>query len=128
MIMDNIEYVLHHPFDVNTHKRTFIGELNVIIHDDGTVHYAVPSHRAYLAALYCKKKHIKHEWYIKQIVIEKNPTLPLYLNELCEATGSIAVWYDHTIGTMNAKQLHTLEMLRRHEVYGGEIDETTSAT
>ena len=36
--------VLHAPFDLEIHKKTFIDYLEVIIRPDGTVEYAVPSH------------------------------------------------------------------------------------
>lgn len=36
--------VLRSPFDIETHKATFVNYLEVCIDEGGTPHYAVPSH------------------------------------------------------------------------------------
>jgi len=41
MIQDE---VLHSPFNIETHKKTFIDYLEVVITQDGVIHYAIPSH------------------------------------------------------------------------------------
>ena len=40
--MDEQQRVLHSPFYVETHKKTFKNYLEVMIDEDGIVHYAVP--------------------------------------------------------------------------------------
>lgn len=44
--------ILQAPFDIETHKKTFIDYLEVIIRPDGTVEYAVPSHMYKLMSVY----------------------------------------------------------------------------
>ena len=39
--------VLHSPFDIETHKKTFINYLEVVITSDGVIHYAIPSHQEF---------------------------------------------------------------------------------
>lgn len=39
--------VLHSPFDIETHKKTFIDYLEVVITSDGVIHYAIPSHQEF---------------------------------------------------------------------------------
>ena len=39
------EYTLYCPFDIEKHKKTFINYLEVVILEDGTIEYAVPSHQ-----------------------------------------------------------------------------------
>lgn len=40
--------VLRSPFDIETHKATFVNYLEVCIDEGGTPHYAVPSHQEWL--------------------------------------------------------------------------------
>lgn len=44
--------VLHSEFDINSHKKTFIDYLKVVIDEFGNVMYAVPSHTEKLAEIY----------------------------------------------------------------------------
>ena len=39
--------VLHSPFNIETHKKTFINYLEVVITSDGVIHYAIPSHQEF---------------------------------------------------------------------------------
>ena len=41
-------YDVYSEFDVNKHMKYFHNYLEVIIHPDGSIHYAVPSHKVYL--------------------------------------------------------------------------------
>ena len=52
--MDKLK-VLHSPFDVKVHKATFVNYLEVVILEDGTVEYAVPSHQEKMIRLGCEK-------------------------------------------------------------------------
>ena len=49
------EYSVHSPFDIKKHKETYINYLEVLILEDGTIEYAVPSHRGKALDLACKK-------------------------------------------------------------------------
>lgn len=40
--------MLRSPFDIETHKATFVNYLEVCIDEGGTPHYAVPSHQEWL--------------------------------------------------------------------------------
>src|SRR5690606_29819 len=51
----NEQQVLHSPFDMETHKNTFINYLEVVIDADGTIMYAVPSHQEKLIRLACER-------------------------------------------------------------------------
>lgn len=48
--------VLHSPFDIETHKQTFVSYLEVVISPEGTVEYAVPSHSDKLVEIFAKQK------------------------------------------------------------------------
>lgn len=39
--------VLHSPFNIETHKKTFVNYLEVVITSDGVIHYAIPSHQEF---------------------------------------------------------------------------------
>lgn len=51
--------ILHSPFSITVHKRTFTNYLEVVITSDGTIMYAVPSHQEMLIYLACKKCKLK---------------------------------------------------------------------
>lgn len=53
--MTHEERVLHGPFDLATHKATFVNYLEVVITEDGTIIYAVPSHQKVLERLFMAK-------------------------------------------------------------------------
>lgn len=52
--MDHTE-VLNSPFQINLHKSTFTNYLEVIIHLDGKIVYAVPSHQMKLFIIYSRQ-------------------------------------------------------------------------
>ena len=54
-------YDLHSDFDIQKHKENFINYLEVVIHPDGSVHYAVPSHQEYLIRYICEHRNITRE-------------------------------------------------------------------
>lgn len=58
--------VLHRPFDIETHKKTFINYCEVVILEDGTIEYAVPSHEQKLLEVVAKKHGMT-----KQEIIDK---------------------------------------------------------
>ena len=41
-------YDLYSEFDIAEHKKHYFNYLEVIIHPDGSIHYAIPSHQIYL--------------------------------------------------------------------------------
>lgn len=112
---ENANIVLHSPFDVEVHKRTFINYLEVIIRDNGTIEYAVPSHVMKLRSIYGKTTDEIFEEYTK----ESSGMEPA--EWLCDKTGCISVWTDGYAGKPNQKQRDALIMLKNHGVYGGNI-------
>lgn len=107
--------VLHSPFDVRVHKKTFIHYLEVIIHPDGTVEYAVPSHMTKLASIYGKSMDQIFEEYTKDYSgMDPNEWL-------CDKTGCISVWENGYTGKANETQKRALWFLQYNEVYGGII-------
>lgn len=110
--------VLHSPFDVETHKKTFINYLEVIIHPDGTIEYAVPSHMIKLTEIYGKTSEEMFEDYYASgnVGAILDP-----VEWICKQTGCISVWTDGYAGHANAVQKRALLMLKNNEVYGGRI-------
>lgn len=105
--------VLHSPFDIRTHKSTFINYLELIIRPNGTPEYAVPSHMMKLAAIYGKPMDdIYEECVQSQCGLDG-------IDYLCQKTGCIAVWEDHIQGIPNAAQTSTLRKLNVEGLYTG---------
>lgn len=110
--------VLHSPFDVNVHKKTFICYLEVIIRPDGTIEYAVPSHMMKLTEIYGKTSEEMFEDYYASGTVG---TILDPVEWICKQTGCISVWTDGYSGHANAIQKRALLMLKNNGVYGGRI-------
>lgn len=91
--------ILHSPFDIETHKANFINYLELVILEDGTIEYAVPSHQRKL----------------EQLVSAECPVdmYGNYLEWLMEQSGAVCVWYDGYIGKPNARQKQSIIKLVR---------------
>lgn len=114
----NIYDVLHNKFDIETHKRTFVNYLEVVILEDGTIEYAVPSHQEKLVNIYMKKYNITREEVINRCPEEYYFN---YTEWLCDETKAVAVWDYFIQGQCNEKQQSVLELLRKEKLYKGEI-------
>ena len=109
--------VLHSPFNIETHKKTFINYLEVVISPEGVIEYGVPSHNAKLENILMEQLNISRE--------ELNKLCPReywcdYNTWLCMKTGYIMVWgspNSYIIGEPNEKQKEALDMLKREELY-----------
>lgn len=117
------EYSVYSPFDIKKHQETFINYLEVLILEDGTVEYAVPSHQRKALDLACKKLNKT-----KQEIEDMCPREYYcdYLTWLLGITKSVSVWgncAEHFIvyKTINKKQVATLKKLKRHGLYKGKI-------
>ena len=55
------EEVLHSAFDIETHKKTFVNYLEVVITPDGTIEYAVPSHQEKLIRIATEKLSVSRQ-------------------------------------------------------------------
>ncbi len=103
-------YDLHSDFDIQKHKENFINYLEVVIHPDGSVHYAVPSHQEYLIRYICEHRNITRE--------ELEAKCPReyycdFMTWLCGLSGCICVWSHLATGTqVTATQAKTLDQLR----------------
>lgn len=112
-------YGLHSKFDIEAHKATFTECLEVIITEDGTVMYAVPSHQEKAIALAEEK--------LEKTRKEISDMRPKefwfdYLNWLLSLTGSIAVWNDGVSApAVTTKQAAALRRLKLNGLYRGPI-------
>lgn len=110
--------VLSSPFDIEIHKKTFTNYLEVIIGEDGTVMYAVPSHQEKLIEMACKKLSVTRE--------ELNDLCPPeyyfdFMTWLCKISGCVALWTNYMNGIPNEKQIHCIEKLIEAELYNGTV-------
>lgn len=110
--------VLHSPFDIEVHKATFTNYLEVVILEDGTIEYAVPSHQEKLIRLGCEKHNLSRDKFYDMCPKEYWCDV---LTWLSMQTGAIAVWDFKIEGIQpNEAQLRALEMLRREGLYKGK--------
>lgn len=123
MGFDERQKVLHNPFDLEMHKKTFTNYLEIIIDKNGICHYAIPSHNGILEQLVCKKHNIKYnlwDFSTKAGNLCPKEKHSDYQNWLCEETECIMVWgipCSHIVGNPNDKQLAMLDILRKEGLY-----------
>lgn len=111
--MNDLE-VLKRPFDIETHKKNFVNYLEVIVDEDGTVYYAVPSHQRKLLEIFEKKFNVKWK------DIEDDIDLAIgCVDTLCAKTHCISVWFDSYIGEPNEIQREKLKSFKEHGIYNG---------
>ena len=124
MINETLEfYSVHSPFDIKKHKETFINYLEVLILEDGTVEYAVPSHQEKALEVACRKLNKT-----KQEIEDMCPRAYYwdYLTWLLGISGTVSVWANCgenliRYKTINKKQIATLKRLKLHGLYKGSI-------
>lgn len=109
--------VLHSPFDIEVHKATFTNYLEVIILEDGTIEYAVPSHQEKMIEIGCKKRNISREEFYNRCPREHWFDV---LTWLWMETGAIAVWDFKIEGKPNKAQLSALGKLKEAGLYKGK--------
>ena len=114
--------ILHRPFDIETHKKTFIDYLEVIIRADGTIEYAVPSHVYKLMSIFAGDDY-DVSTISNQFLNEASGLTPI--EWLCQNTGCISVWNSNFEGTANAKQIEVLKQLASEKLYTGTIPTPT---
>ena len=116
--MDN-DYNLHSAFDIEKHKQNFINYLEVLIDEDGTIMYAVPSHQEKAAALACKRFNINR--------VQLQNLCPVawhgdYMTWLCIAARVVAVWNYRCVAVdPTPKQIGALRKLKMAGLYKGSI-------
>ena len=120
-----MQEVLHGPFDIETHKQTFVSYLEVVISPEGVVEYATPSHTDKLIEILAKQKGIKDfdeaEKYVWQTCINNDICIPI--KYLTGVTGYISVWFDHYVSgdPPTKQQLTKLQELFKEGVYIGPV-------
>ena len=114
--------VLHSPFNIETHKKTFIDYLEVIIRKDGTVEYAVPSHMYKLMSIFAGDDY-DVSTISNQFLNDASGLTPI--EWLCKKTGCISVWTNGFEGTANKKQIEVLKQLAAEKLYNGTIPTPT---
>jgi hypothetical protein len=112
------QQVLRQPFDIETHKKTFINYLEVVILEDGTIVYAVPSHQKKLIEIACRKLRITEQ--------ELNDLCPKeyyfdFMTWLCMITKSVSLWNDFMHGKANEKQREAIQELIEADLYHGTV-------
>lgn len=110
---ERMQEVLHSPFDIRTHKSTFINYLELIIRPDGTPEYATPSHMMKLAEIHGKSMDDIYEEYYQEQLGQDG------IDYLCVKTGCVAVWNNRVQGIPNEAQTSTLLKLRDEGLYTG---------
>lgn len=114
-------YSVYSKFDMAKHKETFHHYLEVIIHPDGQVEYAVPSHQGKLIRIACEKLGVSRD--------ELDAMCPPayycdYLAWLCAITECTAVWSDfyYCPNTgLTKEQLLKLKSMKMLGIYEGKI-------
>lgn len=114
----NPQYDLYSKFDIDLHKKHFVNYLEIIIKEDGTAEYAVPSHQEKLI----KEIQIKYNCSRDDV----NNMCPKeyyfdFITWLCKKSHCLSVWNDFYYGTPNDKQKQTLLKLKQANLYFGEI-------
>ena len=86
--MEN-EYDIYRPFDAEKHKAKYSNYLEVLILEDGTVVYAIPSHQEKAIALACEKHGLSRDELVAMCPREYYLD---YMVWLLKMSGAIAVW------------------------------------
>lgn len=122
--------VLHSPFDIETHKRTFVAYLEVVISPEGIVEYAVPSHTDKLIEILAKQKGIKTFDEAKKYVFDTatNNGYCSSIDFLTGVTGYISVWFNGYVAEdpPTKAQLDKLKELFDNGVYVGPTWDTVT--
>ena len=106
--------VLHSPFDIDVHQHTFTHYLEVILREDGTIEYAVPSHQEKLIEIACNKLSVTREELYRMCPPEYYLDVITWLTKETEC---IAVWNNYYMGGLNELQLESLYKLQEAGLY-----------
>lgn len=113
------DYNLHCPFDIEKHKQTYVNYLEVLIDEDGTIMYAVPSHQLKAVNLACSRLNLSRR--------ELDALCPQeyygdYMTWLCMIAKVVFVWNNFCVAVNpTTKQIGALRRLKMAGVYSGEI-------
>jgi hypothetical protein len=114
--------VLHSPFNIITHKKTFVNYLEVVIDYKGEITYAVPSHMERLIEIYMERYNVTRKEIVNKLTYyppwEYGLDMAVWL---CDKLNCICVWFDGYKGKPNQIQLNKLKTLRLSGVYHGPV-------
>jgi hypothetical protein len=120
---ERMQEVLHGPFDIETHKQTFVSYLEVVISPEGVVEYATPSHTEKMIEIFAKQKGFddidKAREYVWDVTVKNG--MCSAVEYLSGVTGYIVVWFDHYYASdpPTKAQLDKLWELFKNGVYAG---------
>lgn len=106
--MKQEKYSVYSKFDIDKHAETFMNYLEVIIDENGVIHYAVPSHQIFVENLLKRKI---GEIMFKSASMCQEAFLD-YSGWLCKQTKCIMVWNNFYLGRPNFRQLEALKKLK----------------
>ena len=111
------EYSIYSPFDPDKHKDTYKNYLEVLLLEDGSVVYAIPSHQEKAMALACERLGVTRELICDMCPIQYYAD---FLNRLLSLTNSVSVWNNMiSCWSIYKKQVATLRMLKSKALYKG---------
>ena len=112
-------YDVYSQFDLEKHKQTYVNYLEVLIDEDGTIMYAVPSHQEKAVALACARLNVSREQLMDMVPRDHYCAM----NEwLCKVAKIIMVWtYGCIFDNPNCKQIGALRRLKMAGVYNGSV-------
>ena len=109
--------VLKRPFDINLHTQTFKHYCELIILENGTAVYAIPSHHEKLIELYLQKYNITKQEFMEKYKYNMN-----WINDILTDMNCVLVWYDNIVyNKLNSKQLDTISLLVEFEAVSDDI-------
>lgn len=115
------KYSVYSKFDLEMHKKTFVNYLEVVIDEEGTVEYAVPSHQEKLIAIACVKLGVTRQELSDMCPEEYFADFGIWLSKM---SGCCMVWNDFVMGyDFSAKQIIALKHLKENGVYFGKVPE-----
>lgn len=120
------DYNLHCPFDIEKHKQTYVNYLEVVICEDGTIMYAVPSHQEKGIALACARLNVSRS--------ELDALCPReyygdYMTWLCMVAKVVFVWNGHCVAVNpTIKQIGSLRRLKMAGLYTGTMPKDPNDT
>lgn len=115
-------YDVYSQFDLEKHKQTYVNYLEVLIDEDGTIMYAVPSHQEKGVKLACARLNVSRK--------ELDALCPQeyycdYMRWLCMIAKVVFVWNDGCVAVNpTIKQIGALRRLKMAGVYHGSIPQT----
>jgi len=111
-------WTLSQPFSIERHQKAFVHYLEVVIREDGTIEYAIPSHFEKLLAIIAEDRNLTRE---EAIALCPPDYYGDYLEWLVKESGCVSVWYDFIFGTPNLAQWGSLPKMEKAKIYAGKL-------